>query len=99
MAFLHGGDAFVVLPTGYGKSLCYMCLPPAFDRLLKRDFDCPDYFALIALMEDQVRLCVPRVIKSVKVGKCHDEIKRSLMVNTISSESLLTRNSGENATF
>ena len=29
-----GNDVFAVLPTGYGKSLCYTCLPKAFDTLL-----------------------------------------------------------------
>ena len=38
VAFVNGKDVFVSLPTGYGKSLCYTCLPFLFDTLgLKTD--------------------------------------------------------------
>ena len=26
-----------VLPTGFGKSLCYACLPAAFDKILEKE--------------------------------------------------------------
>ena len=33
VAFLSGLDVLAVLPTGYGKSLCFSCLPYAFEEL------------------------------------------------------------------
>ena len=33
-AFVSGNYVFVSLPTGYGKSLCYVLLPLVFDALL-----------------------------------------------------------------
>ena len=32
--FVKGRDVFAVLPTDFGKSLCFACLPIVFDKLL-----------------------------------------------------------------
>ena len=32
-AFVSGKDTFVVLPTGYGKSVIYAILPNVYDKL------------------------------------------------------------------
>ena len=55
VAFLSGMDVFAVLPTGYGKSLCYGCLPFAFDKLLLNEESIISVATpLTAIMKDQV---------------------------------------------
>ena len=56
--FLNGNDVFVALATGYGKSLCCICLPGAFDRLksVEKTSTVVIISPLVALMNDQVVL-------------------------------------------
>ena len=37
MHFISGQDNLVALPTGYGKSLIYTCLPKVIDLLLNKE--------------------------------------------------------------
>ena len=51
------GNVFAVLPTGFGKSLCYACLPGAFDKLRKSDGSIVIVISpLTALIKDQVSI-------------------------------------------
>ena len=38
-AFLSSKDVFMVLPIGFGKSLCYDCLPLALEELGEKGID------------------------------------------------------------
>lgn len=60
VAFVEGRDVFSVLPTGYGKSLCYSCLPYTFDKLAnkERGFSIVVVVTpLVVIMKDQVSIC------------------------------------------
>ena len=52
---INGRDVFGVLPTGYGKSLCYACLPWTYDRILQctQSIVCV-ITPLTAIIEEQV---------------------------------------------
>ena len=56
-SFVNGRDFFVILPTGYGKTLCYVLLPYVFDHLrgITRSSIVICVSPLISLMMDQVR--------------------------------------------
>ena len=52
---MSGHDVFAALPTGYGKSLCYGCLPGIFDSICSCEGSTVIIVSpLSALMKDQV---------------------------------------------
>ena len=55
-SFVMGEDVFAVLPTGFGKSLCYECLPIVFDNIRTDGLFSIIIVVtpLIAIMKDQV---------------------------------------------
>ena len=54
-SFVLGSDVFGVLPTGYGKTLCYACLPGIFDELSGNQSSIVVVISpLTAIMKDQV---------------------------------------------
>jgi ATP-dependent DNA helicase RecQ len=91
--FVNGNDVFVCLPTGYGKSLCYCCLPILYDLLEGQSSPWSTIIVispLVALMSDQVRSLNDRRVSAIKIVNCsenqcsnsrdHDEL-RSLIIN------------------
>lgn len=54
--FVSGKDVFATLPTGYGKSLCFACLPGVFDKLLSISSSTVVVITpLTSIMKDQVK--------------------------------------------
>ena len=78
-----GNDVFVCLPTGYGKSLCFECLPFMFDVKLCRSTDtgCSVVlvvFPLISLMVDQVSSLMARGVSAAILSSQRDIDKQLL---------------------
>lgn len=70
-AFVAAHDVFVSLPTGFGKSLIYGCMPLLFDKLrckLKPSSIVIVICPLIALMKDQVERFKSLGIQAAYVG-------------------------------
>ena len=54
LSYIRGNDVFAVLPTGYGKSLCYAILPLVFELLGTKDSVVVVISPLTAIIKDQV---------------------------------------------
>ena len=68
--YVLGKDVFVSLPTGFGKSICYGCLPIVFDKLRGLDEKSIALIItpLISLMTDQVSSFTSKGLKAGFIG-------------------------------
>lgn len=80
VAFASGRDVFVSLPTGYGKSLCYSCLPCLFDILGLQTGKTQRVGAvvvvvtpLVAIMKEQSELLTGKGVPAIHVASGVDE--------------------------
>ena len=57
--FMAGENVFVILPTGYGKTACFACLPIAFDLYLNKPSEEKSIIIVVspltALIQDHTR--------------------------------------------
>ena len=78
--FVQKRDVFVTLPTGFGKSICYGCLPMVFDLIKQRKGSIVVVISpLIALMKDQVATFLSRGVSAVRAGDCDINTSQKIM--------------------
>ncbi|KAL5517203.1 hypothetical protein EMCRGX_G002703 [Ephydatia muelleri] len=71
VALIEGRDVFAILPTGFGKSLCYACLPVVFDKCQKKERGYSIVVVvspLVAIMKDQVSTYSIKSLKTTYVS-------------------------------
>ena len=82
-AILEGSDVFATLPTGFGKSMCFQCLPQACDKLRGLENGSSIVLVvtpLIAIMEDQVKDAVRKGLTAECVSSSTSpDIKRRVI--------------------
>ena len=80
--FMNGRDVFVILPTGYGKSLCFACLPGAFDLFKGTTGSIVVVVTpLIAIMEDMVQVFSSKGLRAAHLSKdmIDDEVRKGVI--------------------
>lgn len=67
---LKGYDVFAILPTGFGKTLCFASLPYLFDRLLpvREPSIVVVVTPLTAIMKDQASLLATVVLINIAIS-------------------------------
>ena len=97
LSFVAGRDIFVALPTGYGKTICYCCLPMVYDQLKGRTGSIAVIISpLIALMNDQVhKLTTASELSCARIGQSSDDDRKIMdgkyQLVYVSPEALLSK--------